>query len=210
MHLPLTFGVLAALAIATLLLRWRWDSISRRAQQRILLAALIAMILRGLGLLTNYSTSFRIEAALNWLCLAGYGILLARFSLMRPRWLTSTVGAILALPVLAATVLLPLTELFDRTPPLVAPIGNGLYSELRRIQTSPVAVDGAEFNIYSHPAWAPFLRRRRETARLFDTQCDTHAMYAVLQPGGRTVRVTCPEWPGHPAAEQHSVLLPLR
>lgn len=210
MHVPLTFGVLAALTAAILLLRWGWDGLSRAWQRAALVVAVVALSLRGLGLVTNYSVSFRVDAAMYWMCLAGYGVLLARFTLIRPRWLTCSIGIVLAVPLLAATPFLPLTELFDTSPPVVAPVGSGLYSELRRIRTSPVSVDGAEFNIYSRPRWAPFLRRRRETARLFDTQCETSAMYAVLEPGGRSVRVTCPEWPDQPGTGGHSAVVPLR
>ena len=210
MHLPLTFGVLATLAVALGVLRWRWDRLPPMAQQWVLVTALFALLLHGVSSAVNLSVSFRVDAALYWLSLAGYGVLLMRFTLMQPRWLTTSAGMVLAVPVLAATVLLPLTEIFDGTSPATAPLGNGLYSELRRIQTSPVAVNGAEFDIYSHPTWAPFLRRRRETARLYDTQCDTQAMYAVLQPGGRAVRITCPEWPGQQTGAEHTVVLPLR
>ena len=210
MHLPLTFGVLAALAMAVLLLRSRWDRLSPRVRRTILIFAIAVLVLRGLGLVANFSVSFRVDAAMYWMCLAGYGVLLARFSLARPRWLTSLIAVTLALPLLAATAFLPLTELFDQAAPSVARVGGDLYSELRRIRTSPVSVDGAEFNIYSRPAWAPFLRRRRQTARLFDTQCDTGAISAVLLPGGRSVRVTCPQWPGQPISAAHVAVVPLR
>ncbi len=211
MHLQLTYLLLAVLAAALLLLRRRWWMLSHLARRVLLSAAVVALALRALGLVLNYSpASFRMDALLSWLCIAGYGLMLVRFSLMRPRWLAVPVSIVLALPVLAASVLLPLTELFDHTQPTVADMGGGLYSERRRIETSPVAVNGAEFNIYSRPAWTPFLRRRRQTARLFDTQCNTSAIYAVLLPGSRTVRITCPDWPGHVPSMDHSAIVPLR
>lgn len=211
MHLPLTYLLLAMLAAALLLLRRRWWALTRTARGLLLGAGVASIALRGLSMALRCSpASFRVDAALSWMCIAGYGLLLVRFSVMRPRWLVGPVSVVLALPVFAASILLPLTELFDRTPPTVVQMGNGLYSERRRIETSPVAVNGAEFDIYSRPAWAPFLRCRRETARLFDTQCDTSAMYAVLLPGNRTVRVTCPDWPGHTPAMDHSAVVPLR
>ncbi len=211
MHLPLTYAVLAAVGIGLLLLRWRWMTLSRSVRHLLISLAIMAVIVRLLELGLRCSTaSFRVDAFLSWLCIAGYGLVLVRFSLVRPRWISVPVCVVLALPVCFASFVLPLTELFDRTPPTVAQLGNGLYSERRRIETSPVAVNGAEFDIYSRPAWAPFLRRQRETTRLFDTQCDTSAMYAELLPGSRMVRVTCPDWPGHRPARDHSALVPLR
>ena len=210
MHLPLTYLLLIALMALLLVLRGRWWRLSRTTRGLLLGFAVAAMMLRILGMALRCSpASFRVDAALSWMCIAGYGLVLLRFSLMRPRWLAVPVSCVLALPVLAASVLLPLTELFDRTPPTVVDIGNGLYSVRRRIDTSPVAVNGAQFDIYSRLGWAPFLRRRRETARLFDTQCNTSAIYAVLLPGNRSVRVTCPDWPGHIPPRDHSAVVPL-
>lgn len=211
MHLPLTYAVLAVVGAGLLLLRWRWSTLSRGARHLLLSLAVTAIVIRMLEVALHYSPAFfRVDAMLSWVCIAAYGVLLVRFSLVRPRWLTLPVSVVLALPVCFASLVLPLTELFDRTPPAVVEIGNGFWSERRRIETSPVAVNGAEFDIYSRPAWAPFLRRQRETARLFDTQCNTSAMYAVLLPGNRLVRVTCPDWPGHTPHMDHSAVVPLR
>ena len=211
MHLPLTYFVLTTVGVGLVLIGWRWWSFSRAARRLMLGVAVTAIALRMMEMAFHCSpASFRVDAMLCWFSTVGYGLLLVRFSLLRPRWLTIPVAAVLALPVCSATLVLPLTEVFDRTPPTVAQIGGGLYSVRRRIETSPVAVNGAEFDIYSRPAWAPFLRRQRETARLFDTQCDTSAMYAVLLPGNRAVRVTCPDWPGHSPTRDHSAVVSLR
>ena len=211
MHLPLTYVLLAVGGVGLLVLRWRWATLSQGARRLLLGLAITVIVIRLLEIGLHCSPgSFRADAILSWMCVAGYGLGLVRFSLVRPRWITAPVCVVLALPVCFASLVLPLTELFDRTPPALAQLGNGLYSERRRIETSPVAVNGAEFNIYSRPAWAPFLRRQRQTARLFDTQCNTSAMYAVLLPGNRTVRVTCPDWPGHTPSRDHSAVVPLR
>lgn len=211
MHLPLTYFVLAVVGAGLLLLRRRWPTLSRGARGVLIGVAAAAIGLRMLSFALHCSpASFRVDAVLSWLCIAGYGLMLVRFSLIRPRWITVFVCVVLALPVCFASLILPLTELFDRKPPTVAQLGNGLWSERRRIETSPVAVNGAEFDIYSRPSWVPFLRRQRETARLFDTQCNTSAMYAELLPGNRMVRVTCPDWPGHTPAMDHTAVVPLR
>ena len=193
-----------------LLLGWRWWSRSRRTRHLLLGVGITAIVLRVLEIMVHCSpASSRADAVLSWVCVAGYGLLLTRFSRLRPRWIAVPVTIVLALPVWFASLVLPLTELFDRTPPAVAQLGSGLYSERRRIETSPVAVNGAEFNIYSRLGWAPFLRRRHQTARLFDTQCNTAAMYAVLLPGNRMVRVTCPDWPRHAPTKDYTAVVPL-
>lgn len=211
MHLPLTYLALAAVTAGLLVLRSRWSGLPRNARWVLLGVAAMGIGLRLLSLVLHCGpAAFRIDAVLSWMCVTGYGLLLMVFSLVRPRWITVPVCVVLALPAWSASLVLPLTELFDYAPRTVVKLGHGLYSECRRIETSPVAVNGAEFNIYSRPAWAPFLRRQRETARLFDTQCNTAAMYAVVLPGNRTVRVTCPDWPGHTPFVDHTAVVPLR
>ncbi len=211
MHLPLTYSVLLAVAAALLVLRRRWLTLSPVVRGVLLGTAITAIALRLLSIVLRLSPAyFRIDALLSWMCIVGYGVLLARFSLLQPRWLTALVSLVLAVPVGFASLVLPLTELFDVAPPAVTQMGYGLYSERRLLLTSPVSVNSVEFDIYSRPAWAPFLRRQRETARLFDTQCNTAATYAVLLPGHQAVRVTCPDWPGRTPALDYSAVVPLR
>ncbi len=210
MHVLYIAVCLAAVSALVLLLRQRWWQLRPLTRRLALALSFAAIAMEGLLRSSGWSFSSNwANGVLYWAVILGYELLLARFSLMRPRWLTATIGLVLALPLLSASIFLPLGIVFDRTPHTVVPLGRGLYSERVRLNVSPIAVSGVDFDVYTRSRLLPFFRRRHQGARLYDTQCDTAETSATLQPDGKTLLVTCPPWPGQPAEDGRVVLVRL-
>ncbi len=105
MHLPLTFGLLGLLTGAVLLLRVFWWRLPRWLQHSIVIFALGLVLLRITFIATQWSmTSTRLNAVICWTAVAGYEVLLARFSLMRPRLLATVSALILLIPLIGSTL----------------------------------------------------------------------------------------------------------
>src|SRR3982074_3271480 len=114
MNLPLTFAALVALTGALVLLRIFWPRFAQRTRSLLLACACIVPTLYVIAAATRWSTSsLRWNAAFYWGFIASYEFLLILFTRLRPRWLTSIIAIILILPILSASVFLPLVALVD-------------------------------------------------------------------------------------------------
>lgn len=199
MHLPLTFAALATLTGALVLLRFSWPHLSPRLQIFFIASACIILLLFGLAMATRWSiSSLRVNTACYWACIASYIFFLVLFTRLRPYWLTSIIAIILILPILSSSFLLPLTVLFDTLPVTKATLGNHFISERVPWSTHALETAGTDLTIYSGPPWASFIRRRRQAARYYNSQCNASQAFAVLQPDGKSVLMVCPAAPGQP------------
>lgn len=208
--LPLTFTALAILTGALILLRLRWPHLSRRLQNVLVGCAVAAFLLNGITFITGWSTSSNhLNAAIYWAAVAGYELLLLLFTLLRPRWLTAIVAAVLILPILSASPFLPLAELFDPAPHTIVSIGPNLISDRAPWGTGTAPSSGFDLTIYAHPSWTHFFRRRRQACHYYSGQCDASRSSATLQPDGKHVLMSCPAAPDQHADAARSLVVKL-
>src|SRR5215471_10342233 len=110
MHVPLTFASLVLLTGIIIALRFLWWRMPSWLRNFALIGGAAMVLIRLIFVVSHWSmTSTRLNALLCWTSVVGYEVILVRFSLMRPRWLTSVSAVILLIPLFGSTLLLPLT-----------------------------------------------------------------------------------------------------
>lgn len=208
--LPLTFAALAILTGALIFLRLRWPRLSRRTQRFLIGCTVGAMALYAVTFVTGWSTSSsHLNGAIYWAAIAGYEFSLLLFTLLRPRWLTVMIAAILMLPILSASPFLPLAQLFDTAQHATVSIGPNFISDLAPWGTRNAPNSGFDLTIYSHPSWTRFFLRRRQGSRYFNGQCDASRAYATLQPDGKHILMSCPAAPNQRPDAARSLVVKL-
>lgn len=208
--LPLTFAVLLLMTGALVVLRLRWSRLTPKIHRVIIFCACAALLLHAISFATGWSTSSdHLNAAVYWIAMAAYEFFILLFTLLRPRWLTTTIAIILIVPVFSASPFLPLADLFYSAPHTVVRIGPNIISD--RAPTGPEHTDSSGFDlaIYSHPSWTQFLRRRRQASHYFSAQCDASQASATLQPDGKHVLMSCPAAPNQPPDAARNLIVKL-
>jgi len=209
MHFPETIGLLLALTVALAVLRFKWARIPRKLELLLLVFAVVSVAIRFLFILTQWSTtSPRFNAMLYWLAVAGYELMLVRFSLMRPRLLTSISAFILLLPIFGSTLLFPLTGIFDTQPADISSIGGNYIVERSPWDAAMAGHNGLDLVVFYHPAYAPFLRHIVQRSSFSDELCDSAAATATADPASKLVHFHCPG--RHGAHDAIDIALPLR
>jgi hypothetical protein len=208
--LPLTFVGLAIMTGALILLRLRWTRLSSKTQKILVYCAFAALIFYALISVTLWSTSStHLNAVFYWCAVAGYEFFILLFTLLRPRWLTSIIAAVLILPILSASPFLPLAELFNPAPHTIVSIGPNFISDLAPWGAGTAPNSGFDLIIYSHPSWTHVIRRRRQACHYYSGQCDASKAYATLQPDGKHVLMSCPAAADQPSAAARSLVVKL-
>ena len=193
MYVLITIAVLGVITGAMILLRSFWWRIPLRTRAALLTMACISATLPILMILTRWETTSDIaNILLRWLAVAGYELILMRFSLMRPQWLTSISAAVLVVPILGASLLLPLAELFHRRPKVKFSIGGPYHCERLPWETSGTEVPGVNLMIFYRPRFVPFLQRQVQLGEFNAVECDPLAAAALLLPDKRNVLFYCP------------------
>ncbi len=214
MYIPTTLATLGILILALVLLRIAWNHLPTWMHSTMFPCSVAFISLIVFSYVTKWTfISHRLYALLLWCGVAGYGLLLVRFSLESPRWLTSVIAIILFLPIFSSSIVLPLANLFIPSISTVAtvPLGSSLFSVRSVIDRSPIAPSATDLKVYYRPRWLPMLQHERAGVRFFDTQCNGSASYAVLQPGHRTVLIACPPFPSDPpGTPPGGAIVPLR
>jgi hypothetical protein len=196
-YIPLTLVTLALFTALIVVLRIRWGRLSSKFKRCLLILCLVPVSLLLFSAATRLSTtSDRLNTAVYWGFVLGYIFFVSLFTLLRPVWFTSLIAIILILPLLSASAILPLAAIFSRQAHRTKVIGDGLITDLVPLDAVTRDGAGADIVIYRRISWAPFLRRREQGARYFNTQCNTSAAYAVLQPDGYHLQMVCPATPG--------------
>lgn len=207
MYVLVTIAALGVVTGAIILLRFFWWRMPREFRAALLIVACISATLPVFMIVTRWeTTSDRANTLLRWMAAAGYELILMRFSLMRPQWLTSICAVILVLPIFGASLLLPLTELFHRKHREKFNVGGSYYCERTPWDISGTEVPGVNLTIFYQPGFAPFLQHQVQVAAFNAVECEASAATASILPDRRQVLFHCPAKPGGNAVEH---ILPL-
>lgn len=210
MGVPFTFGLLAGLTGVLVLVRIFWIRLPEALRRLLVGCAIAVPAVCGIGFVSKWHTSSsHVDHGLYWLCILSYIFFLVLFTRLRPQWLTTIIAVVLIVPILSASVFLPLTYYFDMPPVVTTRIGSNIVSE--RIPWGPGAreLSGTDLTLYYQPRWLPFLRRSLLSARYYGAQCDAWAAHAVLEPDHKNVMMVCPASPVLGPDSARSVVLPL-
>jgi hypothetical protein len=193
MYLPLTFGLLGLLTGAVLLLRMFWWKLPPSARRGILTVAVAMVLLRMGSIATQWSmTSTKMNDVICWLAVAGYEVLLARFSLMRPQWLTASSATVLLFPLIGSTLLLPLTRIFDWTADDLSQLSGPYILERNTWDTDGSGHSGIDMVVFYRPTLVPFVRHLSQRASFGDDECNAEAATAQVDPQRHMVHFHCP------------------
>jgi len=210
MHVLLTLGILAVLTGALALVRILWRRIPHPVRTLLITCAVIVPAIFAIATATRWSTSsYRLNYGLYWLFIVACEFLLILFTLLRPRWLTSIIAIVLILPVLSASIFLPLTLFFGAPPAATTRIGDNIISERVPWGAGSPETSGTDLTIYYQPRRLPLLRRCLLASRYYGGQCDAWAAYAVVQPDRRSILMVCPASPRLGPDSARSIVLPL-
>jgi len=191
----LTLLLLAVVGVALLLLRSRWSTFTHTRRRSFLLGACAAILLFLLGRISGWTTcSDRLNYGVYWAAIVGYLFLLTVLSLNRPRWIASGSALILAIPVLGASIFLPLGGVFNPAPRRIQALGDHLYVSWQEFSDRDTASSGVDLEVLSRPRLLPFMQHTRLAGRFYNQRCHASATAVVLQPDGNTVFVRCPPW----------------
>jgi hypothetical protein len=209
MHLPLTFGLLGLLTAAVIALRFLWWNLPFWLRRLVLVASFAAVFLRVVFIATQWSMiSPRLNALHAWVAVAGYQILLARFSLMKPQWLTSISALILLAPLIGSTLLIPLTRFFDLSRADISTLTGPYIVEKSPWDTDASGNSGTDLMVFYRPRFFPFVRHLAQRAAFGNDECRAEAATVQANVQEHTVHFHCPpRGDGKPAID---LILPLR
>jgi len=209
MHFGQTIGLLVALTVVILILRFFWSRMPLKAERTVLAVATSAVALRFIFLVTQWGTmSPFFDSFLCWTAVAGYELMLVRFSLMQPRWLTSISAFVLLLPIFGSSLLFPLTGIFDTEPADIRPIGAHYVLDRWPWSVAVSGHAGMDFGVYYRPPMVPFLRHMVQRSSFSDEQCDSKAVTVTIDRANKLVHFHCP---GHHGGQDAvDLALPLR
>ncbi len=210
MHVPAALATLGLCILLIVFVRLRWQHFSSLLQRLIVGCCATSIAVMAVAFLARISTtSDKVNFAVYWAAVLSYIFFLALFTRLRPRWLTTIVAVVMVLPLLSASAFLPLAAIFSNQPHVVRAIGDGLVSDLVPIDALTAGGSGVDFATYRRFSWMPFLQRRYVGTRYLNTQCNSAAAYAVLQPDRQSVLMACPPLAGSPPEEGRSIVLSL-
>jgi hypothetical protein len=208
MLVPLTFVALFLLIAVMIWLRSKWWKLSTRAQYCLLGVGAGLTALRLVFVLSQWGMSWsRMNDVMNWLSVAGFQVLLTRFSLMRPQWLTIPCAVILLTPLLGSSLLLPLTALFAPKTNVVRSIGPHYYSDRDAWKVEGAGNHGYDLVVYYRPPFFPVLQHMVQRFAFNTEECNASESYATVNEGNGTVTFLCPANPGKEPMER---VLPLK
>jgi hypothetical protein len=200
MHIPITTAALAILTVAMILLQIFWLRIPPRWRYFLIRVSMAVIVLHALFVATKWTTtSDHLNVVINWLAIAGYELLVLLFCRLSPRWLTIPSTAILLIPLFAASIVFPLTHLFEPGINKNIPIGDHLFYEIVPWANAGGGNAGVDILIYYRPPFVPFLRHKLRTIPFNDQECNANAAFAIPGPTAKTVLGRCPRWPSEPA-----------
>jgi hypothetical protein len=210
MYIPITIAALTLLTVAMFLLRIFWSRVPPRLRFFLIRASIAVIVLHGLIVATKWTTtSDRLNVLINWLAIAGYELLVLLFSRLSPRWLTLPSAIILLIPLFAASILGPLTYLFEPGSHAKVSLGDHLFYQVNPWSNVGGGNRGVDVLIYYRPPFAPFIRHKLQSIPFNDQECNSRAASAIAFPARKTVLGRCPNWPSRTSGTIDKIL-PLR
>ena len=207
MHVPVTLALFATILVVLVALRLRWRRIPGRIRLLLIALSFAAVAAQGLSFVTRWRIAEDTpRVALYWAAIAGYEFFIVMLTLLRPRWLTTIIAVVLILPLLSASIFLPLGDLFNRNQQRIVPLDASLSGKITPWNSVLRSTSGVDVDIVESSRHVPFVDRALASARLYNNQCNTSAIVATLQPGRKSVLVSCPAWQAHPAGEDNVLL----
>jgi hypothetical protein len=210
MFIPVTAAALVLLTVAMLLLRIFWSRIPSWLRFLLIRLSIAVILVQGFFVLTKWNTtSDRFNAILNWLAVAGYALLVLLFSRLSPRWLTIPTTIILLVPIFSASVIMPLTLVFQPETNAQASLNDHLFYGVQQWANAGGGSVGVDVNIYYRSPLAPFLRHKLRFIPFNNQECNSFKAIAVAFPDKKIILGRCPRWPTQPAGTvDRAVLLP--
>jgi len=207
MYVQMTFAGLGLLTGLTLILRFFWWRLPPPVRAAALAVSAVTASLPAISLLTTWSiTSNEANTLMNWIAIAGYQVLLLRFSLIRPQWLTSFCAVVLLLPIFAASMVFPLTDIFHPKDTDLLAIERPYLCERSPWAAIDGKVPGFDIRVYYQPPFAPFLKHRVQRSAFNTSECDAARATASILKDTNEVLFHCPAKPGRGAVDH---ILPL-
>ena len=177
----LTVIALLLIAALSLELRRRWPRLTRHAQIRWLVAICGLLLIKLAADAAKWElTTSRLNDLIVWGRITGYVLLVVLFTRLRPHIVTLLIAVVLLLPLLSATVYLPLEGLFDPSPRKLSSVGDRIYLEQIPWKDSGGDNRGVDYVFAQHSRIVPFLQHDLRVGRLYRTQCDIDAITAHL------------------------------
>lgn len=208
MYVQMTFAALGLLTCAILALRFFWWRLPHRLRTLLLVLAGFSTILPAVSMVTKWSiTYYHANTLLNWIAVVGYQLVLMRFSLVRPQWLTSICSVVLLLPIFGASLLFPLTAIFHPNDAEQFGIGGPYLCERAPWETRGGEIPGFDLSVYYSPRFAPFLKHRLQRSAFNTGECEAAISTASILHSSNEVLFHCPAKPGREAVER---VLPLK
>ncbi|MCL2660335.1 MAG: hypothetical protein FWD64_07455 [Acidobacteriaceae bacterium] len=209
MYFSRTIAILVLLTAAIFVLRFFWRRLPGRLRAALLTAAGICVMLQVLMILSRWSlTSNLANTLMYWAAAASYLLILMRFSLVRPRWLTAFCAVVLLLPIFSASVLLPLMEIFYYKDTDYFSIGKPYLCERRPWGGRRMPKNyGFSVSVFYEPRLAPFLKHRLRGSAFNIDQCQATASTAVVYESSDEILFHCP---ANPRGNAVNHILPLK
>jgi len=207
MDIPITAAILVVLTVAMLFLRIFWLKVPLRLRAFLVGGAIAMGLLHLIFVTTKWgTTSTHVNAAINWLAIAGYELLILLFSRLSPRWLTSLSALILLIPLFASSILFPLAIVLQPDSVPFVPLGNHLFYKTLPWGNNGAGNPGVDVNIYYIPPFATFLSRRLASQAFSVQYCNAPAAFALPGPEPKTVIARCPFSPAQQPGNEDRIL----
>jgi hypothetical protein len=211
-YVLLTLVTLAIFTALFVFVRLRWRRLSLSTRKICIAVPVAILLLSGLRPIAHWEpASDTLTTLLEWCRDLSYIFLVLLFTLLRPRWLSMLIAFILIVPILSASILLPLGDIFNTAPAVTSNLGHNLQSVKIPFYRSQYS-SGVDITVYYRPAWLPIIRHKVVSNRFFNTQCNTADTFAVLEttPQPTHILVRCPALTSYPSGDNQDLTVPLR
>jgi len=204
MNVLLSLAVFLIFTVALILLRSRWPMFPAQARYRMIAIACAVSLVVGICAAMKWGTVYPwLNASFYVAAMTSYEFfIIVLFTRLDPRWLTSIVGVVVIVPLLSASVFLPISGLL-RKPTVTVDLGSRFFSEVLPWGTGGAQTSGTDLTIYYRPKGLLLMQREVLSSRYYGGQCNAWAAYAALQPDHRSAMMVCPSWPGQTAGPVH-------